>query len=149
MDDFYTQHAIRSGEICIEIDNEHLNVYREPQRDVHEPWNHAKTKIVIRKEISGNRNQLFPPIETRKNGTNFVRTRRNLARDGRRLRTSYDPALLGIDYIPGERIHIDIEKKIGRITDGCFDPENSDLLDRLQAAANNMERSMKFPLDPS
>lgn len=149
MDDFYARHGIRPGEIVVEIDNEHLNVYEEEERDPYDPYNPAKVKRTTRKEISGNRNQHFPPVETRKNGTNWIRSRRVLNRDGARLRATYDGALLGIEYIPGERIHLDTDKRIGRITDGCFDPENSELLDKLVRASGKMEKSMKFPLSPS
>ena len=146
---FAVQHAVRPGEIVIEIDNEHLHVVEEMQADPHDPFNPSKIKQVKKTTLAGNRNQLFQPYDSRKNGTNTVRSRRVLKRDGTRMRFSMDPAIADIDYIPGERIHIDIQNRIGRITDGCFDPDNDTLLQQLAQASQKMERSMTFTLMPS
>lgn len=49
------------------------------------------------------------------------------------------PALLTIDSIPGQRIHIDIENRIGRITDALGDKKNEILFERIKRAAVNTE----------
>ena len=146
---FATQHAVRPGEIVIEIDNEHLHVVERMEADPHAPFDPTKMRPVREETLAGNRDQHFPPYDSRKNGTNVVRTRRVLKRDGTRLRFSMDPALSDIEFIPGERIHVDLVNRIGRITDGCFDPDNKRILEQLARASQKMERSMAFTLMPS
>jgi hypothetical protein len=147
--DLAIHHTVRSGEIVIEIDNEHIHVVENTVADPRDPFDASKYKKVREETIAGNRNQHFPPYDSRKNKTNTIRSRQVLQRYGERIRFSMDPSLNGIDFIPGERIHVDIEKRIGRITDGCFDPENEELLHKLSRASSKMERSMPFTLLPS
>lgn len=139
-------HAVRPGEIVIEIDNEHVDLKIDDVADSIDPFNPLKMKRIRREVRCGNRHELFAPHETRKNGTNFVRSRIELVREGTRVRHTMDPALDSIESIPGERIHIDLNTKIGRITDGIVDPDNNDEYFKLIHAAKNMQR--KFILVP-
>lgn len=131
MDHFTDQqkkHAIRPGEIVIEIDQEHQDVQSDlVATDIYDPFNPDKMKMIEKKQRAGNRHIHFPPVEMRtQKGAefNFIRTRRELIRDGEDTRFMMDAALRSIDSIPGERIHLDMEARTGRITDAIFDPEN-------------------------
>lgn len=138
-----TQHSLRSGEVVIEIDNEHESVYQELVVDDQSPWDSDLDNIRERRIVAGNRHQHFPPVETRSFGNasyNFIRTRQVLERiGGRRMRFSLNSSLDSIDHIPGERIHIDLETKIGRVTDGVFDRENEAIRLQLKNAAKKRE----------
>lgn len=130
------KHAIRPGEIVIEIDEENTDVkVRMVATDIHDPLNPDKMKIIEDVTVHGNRHIHFPPVDIRSNGGatyNFIRTRRVLMRDGEDTRFMMDPALRSIDMIPGERIHLDIANKVGRITDAIFDPENDAMYQKLK-----------------
>lgn len=131
------KHALRPGEICIEIDQEHEDIKRRlTATDVHDPLNPDKMKIVEKVTRCGNRNVMFLPVEMRTSegaaGYNYIRTRRELIRDGEDSRFMMDPALRSIDAIPGERIHFDPVARTGRITDAIFDPENDSIYQQLK-----------------
>lgn len=130
------QHAIKPGEIVIEIDNEHVNVVtRAEATDMNDLMNPDKLRLVKSETIHGNRNQQFPPVEMRTTfgrEMNCIRSRRVFKRDPNDTRRGMHDALWNIDHIPGERIHIDFEAKKGRITDAIFDPENDELYNALR-----------------
>ena len=138
------QHSVRPGEVVIEIDNEHLHVKEEMVADDFDPFNPLKATIRRTEVRAGNCHHLFPPVESRRNGTNFIRSRRELIRDGEDARFTMDPALRGIDFIPGERIHLDPVKKLGRITDACFDIENNEMYQRLLQVAAKLKGPRMF-----
>jgi hypothetical protein len=140
------KHALRSNEVVFEIDNEHYCIKEEEVVDPAEPFNPMKMKINRREVVAGNCNQVFPPVETRKNDVNYIRTRQVLMRRGPRERFTLDPALQEIEFIPGERIHVDLERGIGRITDAIFDPENEPLFLKLIKASQELR--FKFILRP-
>ena len=137
-------HAVRPGEIVIEIDNEHKSVKKVKVVDDFDPFNPMKTRTVSKEVIAGNRHELFEPYTSRENGTNTIRSRIVFEREEY---LTPERARRGIEYAPGERIHVDLVNRIGRITDGLGDPENEDLYLRLIDASKNLPR--KFPLQPS
>lgn len=130
------KHAIRPGEIVIEIDEENTDAKsRLVATDVHDPLNPDKMKIIDEVLTHGNRQVHFPPVDIRSNSGatyNFIRSRKVLIRDGEDTRFAMHSALRSIDYIPGERIHIDFDNKVGRITDSIFDPENDALYQKFK-----------------
>ena len=141
------KHAIRPGEIVIEIDEENTDVKTSLEAtDIHDPLNTDKMKVIEDVQTHGNRHYHFPPVDIRSgNGAtyNFIRSRKVLVRDGLRTRFMMDEALQEVDYIPGERIHLDLENKVGRITDACFDPENDMLYQRLKKVGIKIHGVMK------
>jgi len=142
-------HAIRPGEIVFEIDNEHLVVRDDVIVDPADPSNPEKFKTNRREIRAGNSHHHFPPVPDRQVGQrsfNFIRTRQELIREGAPIRFSLDKALQEIDFIPGERIHINLQTKVGRITDAIYDPENESIYMKLLAASQALVN--KFPLGP-
>jgi len=138
--DLQKQHEVRPGEIVIEIDNEHLVVKEESLADPSEPFNPSKVTIHRTEDRAGNSHQYFQPVGERKNGINYIRTRQELIRNGRREQRTYDPALDRVDAIPGERIHLDPVRRIGRITDGIFDPENEAIYAQLVSVSQKLRQ---------
>ena len=144
------KHAVRPGEIVVEIDEEHLDIKSESWMDPDRPFDCELIKLIEHRVRCGNRNMAFPPCELRPRHNAepafAIRSRIEYKRD-RGIRKS--AAMYEIDYIPGERIHVDLANKIGRISDACFDPENKELRDRLKEASRNMGGQPNFMWVPS
>lgn len=108
----------RESEIVIEIDNE--------QVIKHEPIYDIRTGSVLEERDptrSGNCDYYFYPVE------------KTLRSGFRPLRCgSPPPPLVNIDYIPGQRIHVDMAAREGRITDALGDKSNQSLYARVQRA---------------
>ena len=143
-------HTIRSGEIVIEIDNHCLEVTYETVTDDVDILNPLKAKKKRKEVLSGNRHEHFSPVEYRPKpkgeGCNFIRSRFMPNRQDTFMYQESNSSLQGIEYIPGERIHINVETRVGRITDGIYDSENSELYMRLIDASRN--RPNRFYLVP-
>lgn len=141
------RHAMRPGEIVIEIDNEHIDVKaRIEATDLSDLMNPDKLRIMNTETTHGNRQQQFPPVDMRTTwgrSVNFIRTRKVFKRDGNDARRGMHDALWNIDFLPGERIHIDFENKKGRITDAIFDPENDEIYQNLRRIAAEVHGSNK------
>jgi hypothetical protein len=113
----------RDNEIVLEVDDE-TTIFPPPTYD-------GMGQVVEERDpvISGNCRIYFYPIEES-------------------LRSGFKPmragggcpaALNQIDYIPGQRIHINIAAREGRITDALGDKKNEALLARLRRVWNQME----------
>lgn len=125
------QHGLRPGEICIEIDGETDTFYERAAVESLDDINRGINKVAVTKITSGNTNQLFFPLER------VVRSRIVFARFGRKYRL--DDATQMLDHVPGERLHIDLDRRIGRCTDGLLDPENESINQQCRAAAREMQ----------
>lgn len=115
------------GEIVIEIDLEQHSryTYREENPFTHERKEH--TEMVM----CGNGHLMFRPVE-RQIRSRLVPGRMSGAELQKSVRT-------GVHYIPGERIHVDIEKRIGRITDPLADEDNRELYQSLVSVSSRSE----------
>lgn len=137
-------HQIRPGEIVIEIDNERHEVYQYLIRDAYEPLNIEKQRIEKRTVVSGNAERYFPPA-----GRN-VRGRQYMKRFGPPTYRLADAAL-DIEYVPGERIHVDLENGngVGRITDGIMDKDNAELRKFLTRRSGELPFPFSFGPNPA
>ncbi len=124
------ENDVRSGEIVIEIDEERIEdkVYQTPIID---EFGRAEVKESTKELRCGNDNVFFDPIQR------AIRSRIEFIRFGVKFRLQ--PAVDGLVMLPGERIHIDIEKRVGRITDALFSTEYESVLDRAREAGLEMQ----------
>ncbi len=134
----YEGHVINSNEIVIEIDEEVHNIYLDQSPDASAPMNPALYKTVKRTVVSGNGHLYFFPVHR------AIRSRLVFKRFGTKF--DLDKATRVIEGVPGERIHVDIARRVGRITDALFDPENEEILHEAQMVAAEMQ--MPFHLGP-
>jgi len=116
-----------SNEIVIEIDEERHN--RTFQQNI--PGPDGKRVIKQIDTVAGNDNQYFFPIERP------VRSRWIPQRFGRKY--TLDGPVQEVDCIPGERIHVDLENRIGRVTDALGDPENENLYQKMSVIAMELQ----------
>ena len=135
------QHSVRPGEIVVEVDEEHIHERTETLIDPTDPINFEKVKTKTVRIALGNRHFNFPPAPDRgQNKTqNFIRSRDVFMRRGPNERFSMDPALRSLDFVMGERIHLDMNQRIGRVTDAIFDEENAEHRRQLCEARSNMK----------
>lgn len=126
----------RSGEIVIEID-EHREVV---SKEYGMPDAHGNISEFVTKVVSGNGAFYFYPIE------DALRSRMYFSRTGSQYGYVLDRAFNQIEFIPGQRIHIDMRNNIGRITDALGDPEHKGLIGQLQLAASNAR--LPFQIKP-
>ena len=126
-------HEVRRGEIVIEIDQEKTETKTFVKPDPFDPMNAAKFEKEERKILSGNGGVLFFPEER------ILRSRLDLARFGPQRKYPLDSATDDLPVLPGERIHIDMNSRVGRITDGLGAPENADIYRKAISCAKSME----------
>lgn len=128
------EHEVRMGEIVIEIDNEEGFTKWFGEIKIRDDNNLLRRKVDPRRIICGNAEKLFLPVQ--RPYWELLRSRIEWFRVGR---VRLDQNVTDLPAIPGERIHIDLEKRIGRVTDGMGDAANRGLLVRATRAARSME----------
>lgn len=128
-------HEVRMGEIVVEIDQEEGFTKWFGEIKLSDDNNLIRRNVDPRRIITGNGEKLFFPVQ--RPHWPMLRSRMEWFRFGKKYRL--DDAVTDLPALPGERIHIDLEKRIGRITDGMGDPANATLLSRATRAARQME----------
>ena len=56
---------------------------------------------------------------------------------------NYKPPIAALGEIPGERIHLDVKGKTGRISHALSDPENAGLFERIKKASRSCQPPLK------
>lgn len=123
-------HEPKPGEIVIEIDVESHSLYHYTDNFTVPP--RKRTKMVK----SGNSLMEFRPAG------NNVRSRFMF---NRCPGTQFPNAATQLDYIIGEYIHVDIEKRIGRITDPLGYASNKSMYESIKAVGADLGNMMPFP----
>ena len=136
---FDNPHVVRPGEIVFEIDEERHSVYESPIFDESDRTSIQGFGVNRRIVLAGNSHQHFFPVPSRQFDINYVRSRIVLKREGPRISRTLDAALDDIEYVPGERIHVDLVNRVGRITDALADPDNEALYRKVVSAGMKMQ----------